>query len=335
MSCPTATAPIDISSANITGKCDLKCAYQFKYTSTSCTATNRGHYLSLACDRGAASSVQWNQSAYSVDEVRLYTPSLHSFSGTRAAGEAVILHVSNTGANPFFVCVPIQLGAGSGAGSSSLQSILNAVAKNAPADGDSTAVRMSAASGFNLTNWVPPSAPFYSYTATEPFQPCSGEVDYVVFDASASPIYVSDADMSRWTEIVKPHPYDIKPVAAAAAGSGGGGGGVRLFYNAKGPNQGGAANNDEIYIDCQPVGVSEETQWVATGGGGAGSGSGGGSQTWDWGHLLENKTVQMILCILLFFMLLFGMRWLLDWVGTQMPQKNMSGGGRVGGGWWQ
>lgn len=336
MSCPTATAPIDISSANIAGKCDLKCAYQFKYTSSSCTATNRGHYLSLACDRGSSTSppVQWNQSGYAVDEVRLYTPSLHSFGGTRAAGEVVVMHVSNTGSRPLFVCIPIQMGSAGGAGSAALHSILSAVAKNAPADGDSTAVRITGGGGggggFNLSNWVPASAPFYSYTATEPFQPCSGEVDYVVFDAGSSPLYISDTDLSQWTDIVQPHPYDIKPVAGAG---GAGGGGVQLFYNSKGPNQGGAANDDEIYIDCQPVGESQETKWVASGGGGSNSGGGGGGG-WKWGNLLENQYVQLILCVLGFFVLLFGMRWLLDWVGSRMPTLGTGGGGGREGETW-
>ena len=57
MSCPNATAPIDISKDNITGKCDLKCEFSFHYNDSSCidnfymenllkNATFPGGYLS-------------------------------------------------------------------------------------------------------------------------------------------------------------------------------------------------------------------------------------------------------------------------------------------------
>jgi hypothetical protein len=38
-----------------------------------------------------------------------------------------------------------------------------------------------------------------------------------------------------------------------------------LFYNPKGPNSAGSrSGNDDIYIDCQPVNVSEETIQMST-----------------------------------------------------------------------
>ena len=33
-------------------------------------------------------------------------------------------------------------------------------------------------------NFLIPKKPFYSYTGTEPYQPCSEKVNYVVYDAS-------------------------------------------------------------------------------------------------------------------------------------------------------
>ena len=45
MSCPNSTSPIDINLSTISGKCDLKCDYSFKYYNSSCIATNRADYI--------------------------------------------------------------------------------------------------------------------------------------------------------------------------------------------------------------------------------------------------------------------------------------------------
>ena len=83
MSCPNATAPIDISLSKITGKCDYKCSYSFNYNNSSCVATNRREYLKLSYDKSSSPPVLYNSSGYDVEEIRLYIPSLHSYSGTK------------------------------------------------------------------------------------------------------------------------------------------------------------------------------------------------------------------------------------------------------------
>ena len=108
MSCPNATAPIDIGKDNIAGKCDLKCEFSFHYNNSSCIATNRGDYISLAYDYSSSPPVVYNSASYDVKEVRIYSPSLHSFNGSKADGEFIIIHNTSSGANPLFVCIPIK-----------------------------------------------------------------------------------------------------------------------------------------------------------------------------------------------------------------------------------
>ena len=96
MSCPSATAPIDISMSAITGKCDLKCSYSFNYNNSSCIATNRGDYISLSYDKSSKPPVTYNTTNYDVQEVRIYIPSLHSYSGSKSDGELIIVESQNS-----------------------------------------------------------------------------------------------------------------------------------------------------------------------------------------------------------------------------------------------
>ena len=109
MSCPNATAPIDISLSKITGKCDYKCSFSFQYNNSSCIATNRGDYLSLSYDKSSSPPVLYNTAGYDVQEVRIYIPSLHSYNDSKTDGELIIVHTSNTGANPLLVSYYIIL----------------------------------------------------------------------------------------------------------------------------------------------------------------------------------------------------------------------------------
>jgi len=241
MSCPNATAPIDISISKITGKCDYKCSFRFQYNNSSCIATNRGDYLSLSYDKSSSPPVLYNTAGYDVQEVRIYIPSLHSYNATKSDGELIIVHTSNTGANPLLVCIPIKSNNSSTQSALFFKTVIDTVANSAPADGESTTVNIPK---YNLTTLVP-KKPFFSYSATEPYQPCSEKVEYIVYAPLNSSLDIMSDTLTKLQSIIKSNPYDIKT-------------GPSLFFNEKGPSSIGSGEGD-IYIDCQPVGQSDET----------------------------------------------------------------------------
>jgi carbonic anhydrase len=305
MSCPNATAPIDISMSKITGKCDLKCSYSFNYNNSSCVATNRGDYISISYDKSTAPPVLYNATGYDVQEIRLYTPSLHSYNDSKTDAELIIVHSSNTGARPLLVCIPIQSNNTSSDSALLFKTIVDTVANSAPADGESTTVNVNK---FNLT-YIVPKKPFFSYSATEPYQPCSTSVDYIVFSLLQGSLDIMSDTLAKLQSIIKSNPYDVKK-------------GPNLFYNEKGP--GSNSSNGEIYIDCQPVGESDETTQVVTD-----MGSGLYPETFkDW---LKNPLVQLLLGSLLFIFILYIVKYLL---GLIKPAKGgsvtdvITGGGR-------
>jgi len=91
--------------------------------------------------------------------------------------------------------------------------------------------------------------PYYSYTATLPWKPCSGKYNYVVFhkdDAiTISPqAYNILSGGNSPPGVIRPHRINSNKGKAD-----------ELFYNAKGPIK---PNLGEIYIDCQPTGDDGE-----------------------------------------------------------------------------
>jgi carbonic anhydrase len=286
MSCPNATAPINISLSSITGKCDYKCSYSFHYNNSACIATNRGDYVSLSYDKSSSPPVLYNATNFDVQEIRLYTPSLHSYNNSKTDGELIIVHNANTGAQPLLVCIPIKSNNTSSESALLFKTIIDTMSSGAPADGESTTISLQR---FNLSTIVP-KKPFFSYSATEPYQPCYENVDYIVFDPLTASLDMMPETLTILQSIITSNPYDVKT-------------GPELFYNEKGPSKGGEYG-DDIYIDCQPVGESAEmVDIVST------TGSGGSSSYSDW---LNNPLVKIALGSLLFIIILYVIKYALN-----------------------
>jgi carbonic anhydrase len=308
MSCPTATAPIDISLSKITGKCEYKCSFSFQYNNSSCIVTNRGDYLSLSYDKSSSPPVLYNTTGYDVQELRIYTPSLHSYNGTKTDGELIVVHTSNTGANSLLVCIPIKNNNTSSISALLFKNAIDTTANSAPNDGESTTVNIPT---YNLTTLIP-KKPFFSYSATEPYQPCSEKVDYIVYAPLNGALDIMSDTLTKLQSIIRSNPYDIKT-------------GPSLFFNEKGPGTG--ADSGQIYIDCQPVGSSDEITDIVID-------TGGSFSYEDW---LKNPVVILFLGSLLFILILYGIKQLLNLIkptkgGASNPMdafgEIINGGGR-------
>ena len=293
MSCPNATAPIDISISKITNNCSLKCSYRFKYNDSSCNATNRGEYISISYDKSSSPPAIYNAIGYDVQELRLYTPSLHSYNDTKTDAELIVVHTSNTGSKPLLVCVPVKSNNTSSESASFFKTLIDTVASNAPAEGDYTAVNVT---NFNLEILVP-KKPFYSYSATEPYNPCSENVDYIVYSPVEASLDIMPESLTTLQAIITSNPYSIKS-------------GAKLFYNEKGPSMGNA--DGQIYIDCQPVGSSDDTVEIITDTGI------GNYELDDW---LNSPFVKLLLGSIIFIVLLYGIKYSLNFF------KPVKGGG--------
>ena len=279
MSCPNSNSPIDINIQDISGNCDLKCAYNFKYPISSCNVTNRGTYLSLKYDSFSNPPVTFNTKPYNVTEIRIYNPSLHAFSGKKTVGEIVIVHNSTKGGNPLLVCIPLIGENSSAKASMQLTTIIDTM--TATKDGETESVSLN---DFTLNDFVPYN-PFFTYTALQPYQPCVGNVDIIVFGVAKSACKISSDTLSKLQSINSPNDYTIKT-------------GPLLFYNATGP--GSATGNDEIYIDCKPTGTSDENTTVTT--------QTGSSKPFTIDGILQSPAFQFIVCFILIVAIIYLLR---------------------------
>jgi carbonic anhydrase len=247
--CNSTTTPLNISIAQQSGKCDSKCDYSFNYQTSSCNVTNNGTYISIAYDGGNTAPVKYNSQGYNVTEVRIYSPSAHTFMRQHAPAEIVIIHSPVNGGNNLIVCIPITANQtpATSKGSVLIDGIIKGTATNAPKSGEKATLNLI--KSFSL-NSVVPSKPFFSYTGTDTFYNCAQTVDYIVFSPVVSTISLATQTANILKKIISPNKIVAKQPSATTP----------LFINENGPSNGEA--DEGIYIDCQPVGKSDETSDV-------------------------------------------------------------------------
>jgi len=276
MSCPNSNSPIDINIQNISGNCDLKCDYNFKYPISSCNVTNRGNYLSLKYDSFSNPPVTYNTKPYNVTEIRIYNPSLHSFAGQKTIGEIVVVHDSPKGGNLLLVCIPLIEGNSNSKASTCLTTIIDGMSTTT--DGETESISIN---DFTLDSFIPKN-PFFSYTAILPYQPCVGNADILVFGVVKSACQITSNTLAILKKINSANTYTIKK-------------GPLLFYNQKGPGSG--TGNDEIYIDCKPTGSSEENVTITN--------QIGSSPPFNIDNVIKSPAFQFIVCFLIIVIIIY------------------------------
>jgi carbonic anhydrase len=222
---------INITKSKISGKCDLKCAYNFKYNSTNLVATNKQTKIDLDCDKDNVAPVTYNTVKYKVSKMTLYAPSIQLYNGKKVDAELIITHTSDTGSKTLNVCIPFVQSNDSNSASLLMKNVIDGITSGAPANGNKTSITISE---FTLQDVIP-RKPFYNYTTT-------GNVEYITFDTLYA-IPINSTSLNNLKKIIRAN-STIVPTA-------------KLFYNEKGPNS--SLANEGIYISCNPTGSSGET----------------------------------------------------------------------------
>lgn len=221
-------------------KCDAKCLYTHNYAASStCVVTNALNHLSIKYDGGG--EVAYNSSTYTPTFLKLFCPSISKFNGKQAVAELVIEHTAKSASNTgLLICIPIVTEGPASNASVLLQDII----QQAPIEPDtSEAISIS---DFNL-NTIIPAAPYYTYTGPLPYNACKPgqNYQYVVFHPNRmGAITLSEESVKSLGALI--HFSFI----VAYPGQG-------VFYSEVGTTRKGEVG-DGIYIQCTPVGESEE-----------------------------------------------------------------------------
>ena len=274
---------IDISNKNISGKCDLKCAYNFNYEESNITATNNGIMLSLTYDNNKTPPVTYNNQKYTVSTIAIVSPSLHTFNGAKTDAEIIIQHAAVKGGPQFIVAVPIKSSSESSDGSYLLTEIISTASTNCPNEGEKTNLNIS---GFTL-NKIVPTKPYYSYTDIT-------NDDWIVFGILDA-IPLNSNTLATLQKIIKPNQIPMV--------------GGNLFINKSGPNS--TKVGDGIYISCKPTGSSEEEIGVEYS---------KNSTSYDLSNILNEPITKLIFQIIigciLFIIVLLLFSFIYKWITT-------------------
>ena len=288
---------INISPKNISGKCDLKCSYNFKYSESNTTAKNDGVMISLTYDNTSVPPVLYNNQKYNVSKIYITCPSIHTFHDSLAAGEIVIDHSPISGGNNLSVAIPIILSSESSTASNLITEIIQSVASNAPSEGNSTNLNIT---GFTLQSIVP-KKPFFNYVD-------NNSKDWIIFGKLYA-IPLNNNTLTTLSEVIKP--YHIATL------------GDNLYFNSSGPNS--VSIGEGIYISCQPTGSSDEETAVTYN---------KNSTSIDFDNMLNNPTTkimfQIIIGCILFLIVFLAFNFVYTWITTgvtklpTIPKINVS-----------
>jgi carbonic anhydrase len=237
MNCLNATSPIDLVNINA-NDCSLKCEYSFKYPMTSLTGRNNGDYLLFSLEQQQSTPVLFNKEKYYVESMRLYRPSLHTFNGSKADAELIIIHNHLAGTNNLLVCIPIM---GVSSNTDMFDRIISQMGEKANKDGEMTNIILNS---FSLQKIVP-SKPYYYYTGSLPYSPCNGSYEYVVFDKKNA-LQISSSSLRLLNSLITESKYTTKQSKNG------------FYYNKSGPKTSLDTGEDEIYIECNPTGEDGE-----------------------------------------------------------------------------
>ena len=241
MTCNQANAPIDIN-LNSSGTCDLKCEYRFNYQNSSIVAQNNGDYLLIKYENTSVPPVLYNGEAYSIGEVRIYSPSLHKYNGSQADAEILISHSS--GSQNLIVSIPLKVSAIKSKSSKFFDLLSENIANLANKPGQQAMINNTL---MNLNDFVPEKK-YYSYSGTLPYLPCNGTNDYVVFNVSDDAYStISSSALKKFRSVISVSSITTKS--------------NQFFASTKVARMGTGASDDDndIYIECNPTGELGQT----------------------------------------------------------------------------
>lgn len=228
-------------------ECINKCIFWYNYAGkpSSCNIANEINKLTVPYDGGG--DIMYNSDTFEPLNVRIFSPSLHTYDGAQAEAELILEHTSKSSSMAgLLVCIPIS----TNAPRTNASVILETIIDNAPRlENERASVSIN---NFNLNNIIP-SAPYYTYSGPLPYDGCMPDsvYQYIAFHPTKDGALNIDlphleklSDLIAYSNVAAVEPSESTPV----------------FFNPKGTTQNGFNGEDQIYIQCQPAGESEETK---------------------------------------------------------------------------
>ena len=201
MSCDNYNFPINIKTSNKNGGCSDNCKLECDYHNSACIATNKGSYISLSYDKITKPPVKYNNISLDVNEIRIYSPSLHQYEGVNMDGEMVVIHKGND--SNLAVCIPIKIN--NEDNDNTLNELIDQCTTYVPNDGDTNTLTLN---DYNLTSYIPVGSPYITYSSKLPFD-CDKYYNVIVFGNKEHYIPATTLNIDTLRKTISSESYNI------------------------------------------------------------------------------------------------------------------------------
>jgi len=257
--CSSITAPINIS--HDTKICESTCKFLPLYKNEKIVCKNMNTYISVQFEGGTDTKCKFNDETYIVSELRIFNKSIHTYLKKYYDGEILIIHKNSAKPTEILVIsVPIIISSVNTAGTAMLEALIQSTYTQAPSD----SLSLSNSTGsekvsapfvpnikFDINNLIP-ITPYYFYKGVFGFQTslggCGNPSNILVYSPSQGYVSIDTEINSTFQTLLNPPSLNEYPISK----------GPILYYNSKGHLH----ENEDIYIDCQPVNSSTDKVYV-------------------------------------------------------------------------
>jgi hypothetical protein len=258
--CGSITAPINLT--NDSKICEGSCKFQALYENEKMLAQNNNTYISVNYQTAAnVPKAKFNDEEYKVKEIRIFKQSVHKYFNQYAPGEILIIHQNTSKPNQLFILsISINISNLSTPGTTQLTALINATSDQAPrsslsANNSSGSEEVSPPFDpqiyFDLMKFIIPGG-YYYYQGTFSFQnslgSCNTPSHIIVYSPDQGSVNITQANWTILNALIDNPISANYPLFESA----------QLYMNDKGAS----GQEEDIYIDCQPVDKSTDTVYV-------------------------------------------------------------------------
>jgi hypothetical protein len=232
---------IDITQGQSSGTCDFKCSFEIDTYNlmSNITCSHLQHSIDVNMSN-SASHAKFNQQKFTVKRMEIYSPSQLTYNGIPSPGEIMISHEGGNPSQVLLIFLPLQVvtNAPNALPTTIVTNLITVTNEFAPQINESTTQGIDP---FNVKDLLP-LKPFYYIDLHH------GSA--IISFANSSAIPISQDTFSILQNLVTPNPQLKFRISDNET--------IKIFLNQKGPQVFSPANENNIFIDCQPTDASEE-----------------------------------------------------------------------------
>ena len=237
--------------------CPFEYEYDY-YNDSQCKVTKQAKYLKIVCWDKSEVTIG-SASNLSLREMRLYSPSINKWNGSKADAEIILKHKGGNG-DTVSVCIPVEEGSSSDAGAdiTFFDSVHEAIkVLNGERNGTMRAVELGG--GFTLNNLIPRNKFYYADGDGIKFgtRACDADTNKIVIFPLDKPIKLKPAVLTSLKALISSVSVGSRREVVGSENANGGEIGGKFLINEVGTTgagiSGGLNDRGDMALECEAV----------------------------------------------------------------------------------